>query len=622
MQLSISKQTDSSLAFTNLVYIHPSDYAQLKAGNPDTAGNENQILVEFGWSGCRRGTVIFAAGADANVPQGKLALNGTQRDDVYVSLETVVNVSPHRVAVSNSIQSMTVSVELRQPPADGAAMLELDAQKLEKLFSKSFKGQVFCLGQTLLIKQKKTLVLKVTSIDFPDFDLVGGATGGAMDVSRGQFTPPSSNICTERASGAAIKLIGGGSSADKGGARNIFNKSFDFNQMGIGGLDAEFNTIFKRAFASRIFPEHIVEQLGIHHVRGMLLYGPPGCGKTLIARQIGKVLNAREPKIVNGPEILDKFVGGSEQKIRDLFEDAEKEQKAEGSNSMLHIIIFDEFDAICKARGSSSDSTGVSDSIVNQLLSKIDGVDSINNVLIIGMTNRKDMIDDAVLRPGRLEVHVEIGLPDEAGRLQILTIHTNQMRAATPKRITEDAEARIAEVAARTKNFSGAELSGLVRTATASAMDRCVNKETMTVDADKLVVEFDDFEVALTEVHPKFGAPTADLELFYSNGIVHYGSGFADIQRNIDLAVNQVRTSEKTPLLSLLLEGDNMTGKTALAASLAVNSGFPFVRMISADSLIGMTEQSKCNHIHKVFMDSFKSPLSVILLDDLERIIE
>ena len=98
--------------------------------------------------------------------------------------------------------------------------------------------------------------------------------------------------------------------------------------------------------------------LGINHVRGILLYGPPGCGKTLIARQIGKVLNSREPKIVNGPEILDKYVGGSEEKIRALFLDAEKEQAESGDNSMLHIIIFDEMDAIMKTRGNSGASSG------------------------------------------------------------------------------------------------------------------------------------------------------------------------------------------------------------------------------------------------------------------------
>ena len=134
----------------------------------------------------------------------------------------------------------------------------------------------------------------------------------------------------------------------------------------------------------------------------MLLYGPPGCGKTLIARQIGKALNSHPPKIVNGPEILDKYVGGSEEKIRALFADAEKEQGAQGDASQLHIIILDEMDAICKKRGSgSAGGTGVGDSVVNQLLSKIDGVDALNNILLIGMTNRKDMIDDALLRPGR-----------------------------------------------------------------------------------------------------------------------------------------------------------------------------------------------------------------------------
>lgn len=128
---------------------------------------------------------------------------------------------------------------------------------------------------------------------------------------------------------------------------------------------------------------------------GLLLYGPPGTGKTLIARQIGKMLNAKEPKIVNGPEILNKFVGQSEENIRKLFEDAEKEvgssyfsrnltcgrtdvrasgtlqYKQKGDQSDLHIIIFDELDAICKQRGSTGGGTGVGDSVVNQLLSKV-----------------------------------------------------------------------------------------------------------------------------------------------------------------------------------------------------------------------------------------------------------
>lgn len=111
------------------------------------------------------------------------------------------------------------------------------------------------------------------------------------------------------------------------------------------------------------------------------------------------------------------------------------------------------------------------DGVVNQLLSKIDGVDSLNNILIIGMTNRKDMIDEAILRPGRLEMHVEIGLPDEEGRLQIINIHTNKMR--TSNRMTTVALDHLGELAKRSKNFTGAEIEGLVRSAVSFALSRC-----------------------------------------------------------------------------------------------------------------------------------------------------
>lgn len=107
-------------------------------------------------------------------------------------------------------------------------------------------------------------------------------------------------------------------------------------------------------------------------------------GKTLIARQIGKLLNAVEPKIVNGPEVLDKFVGESEKKVRELFADAERDEAALAEDSPLHVIIFDEIDAICKQRGSTGGGTGVHDSIVNTLLTKIDGVEALNNILLIG----------------------------------------------------------------------------------------------------------------------------------------------------------------------------------------------------------------------------------------------
>ena len=153
----------------------------------------------------------------------------------------------------------------------------------------------------------------------------------------------------------------------------IFRPDWNFETMGIGGLDREFSDIFRRAFASRVFPTSVVSKLGITHVKGILLYGPPGTGKTLMARQIGKMLNGREPKIVNGPEILNKYVGQSEENIRNLFKEAEIEYKEKGDNSSLHIIIFDEIDAICKQRGTRNDGTGVADTVVNQLLAKIDG---------------------------------------------------------------------------------------------------------------------------------------------------------------------------------------------------------------------------------------------------------
>jgi vesicle-fusing ATPase len=397
-------------------------------------------------------------------------------------------------------------------------------------------------------------------------------------------------------------------------------KDFNLEKLGIGGLRAEFGQVFRRAFASRIFPQSIVKKLGIHHVKGLLLFGPPGTGKTLIARKIGEILNCKEPKIVNGPEIFSKFVGQAEENVRKLFADAEADQAKLGDKSPLHLIIFDEFDAICKQRGAVRDSTGVSDNVVNQLLSKIDGVNRLNNVLLIGMTNRKDLIDEAILRPGRFEVHVEIGLPEEPGREEILKIHTKGMRDMNV--LAEDVD--LHRIAVHTKNFSGAELEGLVRSAQSVAFSRHIDFDNPTEVKEQtdIKITMADFNKALEEVRPSLGRSEDECEGVLHNGIIDYGADWTATWHRASEYVRTLHASPKMQSLSVLLYGSAGSGKSALAAHLAMSSEFPFVKFLTSNNMVGYGEVQKSNIFRKAFDDAFKSKLSVVVLDDIERLVE
>ena len=614
VSLKVDNLPKNNLAYSNLVYVSPSTFTAL-SGLPPPAPGGSPSSAPLTLIGI--GSHVYGCASHKDVPDDVLALNGLQRKAGQVTLQQQLSVASYRPDPQSCLATLTVAVDFLAKPKEKVQAKVVNTDDLAKEFQSNFMGQMFMDGQVVAL-EFDGLKLEITVTAFERINI--SKDSKVKDDHLGQLLQPTA-VMFQKAKGASYITLEG-NAVSGGGASNLFTKDFDFAKLGIGGLDAEFNHIFRRAFASRIWPSHIMKQMGINHVRGMLLYGPPGCGKTLIARQIGKALNAREPKIVNGPEILDKFVGGSEEKVRELFADAEKEQKEAGDASMLHIIILDEMDAICKSRGTVRDGTGVSDSVVNQLLSKIDGVDSLNNILLIGMTNRKDMIDDALLRPGRLEVHIEIGLPDEKGRNQILGIHTSKMIAAG--RVSADVAPRLPEVAKASKNFSGAEIEGLVRSATSFALARAVDVKDMSKapKVEDLVVSFQDFERALTEIEPKFGAKSADFGALYRGGIVNYGDDFERLQETMNKLVEQVRQSSKTPLLSVLLEGSPFTGKTAFAAYTAIKSGFPFVRIISADTMIGYSESSKCQEIHKVFMDSWKSPLSFIFIDDIERLIE
>ena len=251
--------------------------------------------------------------------------------------------------------------------------------------------------------------------------------------------------------------------------------------LNVGGLSSEIDDIVRRCLASRRVDPEALASLGLTHIRGLLLHGPPGTGKTLLARELAKQLGASSDtiKVVNGPEIFSKFVGEPERNVRELFAASLDEWEVMGDQSRLHVVILDELDAVAKARsGGDGDGSSTRDSVVNQLLAMMDGVQERSNFIVIGLTNRKDLIDPALLRPGRLEVHIQLSLPDAAARAEILNIAMRNMTASGL--LDPDAHPRSVVPwlvgSSEGLEFSGADLVGLVRSAGSFAIARAFDQ--------------------------------------------------------------------------------------------------------------------------------------------------
>ena len=311
--LSVGNLPSNRLALTNRVYISPTNYNLLSSTATAAAAQQaNCILITVD-------EIPYTATAHASIDDQTIGMNGLQRRSSRLAVSTKVAVQGLEVPTGFALGSITFGVNLLSK-RQGAAKKELDTDKLAQEVLLNYEGQVFGT-QTVVAMGFEGTTLEITVEAVENLDLGGSNDHEVPSFLKGlgQLLAPT-EILFQKAQGTQLVTLKGDRIAGSaGGASNIFLSDFDFEKLGIGGLNAEFNEIFRRAFASRIFPAHITRSMGINHVRGMLLYGPPGCGKTLIARQIGKVLNAREPKIVNGPEILNKYVGGSEEKIRELF---------------------------------------------------------------------------------------------------------------------------------------------------------------------------------------------------------------------------------------------------------------------------------------------------------------
>lgn len=592
--LAVRAAPDNETAKSNRVALNPQDF-------PDNT----HVLVNNQY--------VFLSTATTKTLPGTVGMAGHQRYWGKWSEDEQVHVEPYHHTSGSYLGEINIEI---QPWTKGRAPnREYDSDALEEAFCKKFQGFILCPSEILLFEfEGAYFQLVITStkvIDLASTDSKG-IESSKLVTNRGLVMESTHAIFFSD----SIKL----KASKRAPQTSVFKPDFKFEDMGIGGLDTEFTAIFRRAFASRIFPPSVIEKMGIHHVKGLLLYGPPGTGKTLIARQIGQMLNAKPPKIVNGPEILSKYVGSSEENIRNLFKDAEDEQKKRGDASSLHIIIFDELDSVFKQRGSRGDGTGVADNVVNQLLAKMDGVDQLNNILVIGMTNRRDLIDSALLRPGRFEVQVEIHLPDEPGRLQILKIKTKQMRENGI--LAEDVD--LAKLAMMTKNFSGAEIEGLIKSAGSFALNQhlSIGSTITSGDFENTVVDMNCFENALLEVKPAFGVNEEDLRDCVKNGVLEYSSSIQHIIDRVKRDIRQLEQSSQFNFSSLLLHGPAGSGKTALAAKMALDSGFPFVKMISSMDMVGMSESAKVQHIDNVFRDAYKSPLNILIVDCIEALID
>jgi len=377
----------------------------------------------------------------------------------------------------------------------------------------------------------------------------------------------------------------------------------------IGGLSDVIQKIREMVELPLKHPE-LFKKLGIDPPKGILLYGPPGCGKTLIARAVANEADAYFIAI-NGPEIMGKFYGESEQKLRQVFEEAQRNAPS--------IIFIDEIDAIAPKR---EEVTGeVERRVVAQLLALMDGLKTRGHVIVIGATNRPNALDPALRRPGRFDREIEIGVPDKDGRYEILKIHTRGMPLA------EDVDLR--KIAELTNGFVGADLAALCREAAMRALRRylpMINMDDEIIPPhvlENIKVTMKDFLDALKEVQP-----SAIREIAVEVPAVKWSDigGLEDIKQELRETVEwALKHPERfkrmgiEPPKGILLYGPPGTGKTLLVKALANEAGANFIYVKGPEILskwVGESEKA----IREIFRKARMIAPTIIFFDEIDAI--
>ncbi|MEM0162520.1 MAG: CDC48 family AAA ATPase, partial [Thermoproteota archaeon] len=377
----------------------------------------------------------------------------------------------------------------------------------------------------------------------------------------------------------------------------------------IGGLRDAIQKIREMVELPLRHPE-LFERLGIEAPKGVLLYGPPGTGKTLLAKAVASESNANFFSI-SGPEVMSKFYGESEERLREIFKQAKENAPS--------IIFIDEIDSIAPKR---EEVTGeVEKRVVSQLLALMDGLESRGKVVVIGATNRPNAIDPALRRPGRFDREIEIGVPDRQGRLEILQIHTRGMPLAKDVDLT-----RIADI---THGFVGADLAALCKEAAMRALRRVLPEIDLQAEKipaevlNKIQVTMQDFQDALKDVEP-----SAMREVLVEVPNVHWEDvgGLSNVKEELQEAVEWplkygevFEYTNTKPPKGVFLFGPPGTGKTLLAKALANESEANFISIKGPEILskwVGESERA----IREIFRKAKQAAPCIVFIDEIDSV--
>ena len=378
----------------------------------------------------------------------------------------------------------------------------------------------------------------------------------------------------------------------------------------LGGLKNEVQKIREMVELPMRHPE-LFEKIGVEAPKGVLLYGPPGTGKTLLAKAVAGETNAHFISL-SGPEIMGKYYGESEERIREIFKQAEENSPS--------IVFIDEIDSIAPKRDEVSGE--VEKRIVSQLLTLMDGMKSRGKVVVIAATNRPDSIDPALRRPGRLDREIEIGIPDDEGRFEILSIHTRGMPI--------DEKVDLKQISKTTHGFVGADLEVLSKEAAMRSLRRILPE--IDLDEDKISAEIlqkiqitnEDFRDALKEVRP---SALREVQVQVPNVSWDDVGGLEELKEELREAVEwPIKHKEafeyvnvETPK-GVLLHGPPGTGKTLIAKALAKMTESNFISVKGPELLSKWVGESE-KGVREIFRKARQAAPCIIFFDEVDALV-